>query len=54
MENETIAKKLFKGVFFKILGKTTKEEKLVVDGLFTAVMESLEKAWKKPMKEVFG
>ncbi|MBI2018825.1 phosphoribosylformylglycinamidine synthase [Candidatus Daviesbacteria bacterium] len=53
VENETIAKKLFNGVQFKILGKTIKEEKLVVDKLFSADIDRLQKAWTKPMKEIF-
>ncbi len=54
VKNEKDAKELFTGVPFKILGKTTKEEQLSVDGLFTADMHQLQKAWQKPMKEIFS
>ena len=54
VEDEATAKRLFKGVPRKILGKTTKEEKLVVDGLFSADVKQLQEAWSRPMKEIFG
>ncbi len=54
VEDEAIAKKLFSGAPYQILGKTIKEEKLAVDGLFTADMDRLQKAWQKPMKEIFS
>ncbi len=54
VEDEKIAKQLFKSVPYKILGKTTKAEKLSVDGLFTADMKTLQNAWQKPMKEIFS
>lgn len=54
VENETIAKKLFSGVSYKMLGKTTKDEKIKVDRLFTADMKDLQKVWSKPMKEIFS
>ncbi len=54
VENETVAKRLFAGVPFKILGKTTEEEKLSVDGLFSIDVALLQKAWSKPMKEIFS
>ena len=54
IENDTTAKKLFNGVPFKILGKTTKMEKITVEGLFSVALDRLEKAWKKPMKEIFS
>lgn len=54
VENEKIAKKLFSGVPFKILGKTKREKKLVVDKLFSADLARLQKVWQKPMKEVFA
>ncbi len=52
--SEKDAKQLFKEVPFKILGKTTKEKKLVVEKLFTASMDKLVEAWKKPMQEIFS
>ncbi|MBI2017637.1 phosphoribosylformylglycinamidine synthase [Candidatus Daviesbacteria bacterium] len=54
VDDEENAKKLFKGIPFKILGKTIKEEKLGVKGLFSADMKQLQDAWQKPMKEIFG
>jgi phosphoribosylformylglycinamidine synthase len=54
VENEEIAKKLFKRAPFKILGKTTKDKKIKVDNLFTADIEELKTAWQKPMKEIFS
>ena len=54
IENESLAKKLFNTVPYKILGKTIEEEKLVVDGLFRADMKTLQNAWQKPMKEIFS
>ena len=54
LEDEISAEKLFKGIPYKILGKTIKEEKLTAKGLFTADMKSLQEVWQKPMKEIFG
>ncbi len=54
IENESLAKKLFSGVPFKILGKTMEDEKLMVDKLFTADMNQLQDVWAKPMKEIFS
>ncbi len=53
VKNEEIAKKLFSKVPFKILGKTRKDERLVVNGLFTADIKDLKEKWQKPMKEIF-
>ncbi|MBI2020833.1 phosphoribosylformylglycinamidine synthase [Candidatus Daviesbacteria bacterium] len=53
MENEVIAKTLFKGIPFQILGKTTEEEKIKVDGLVTVDVKELKETWQKPMKEIF-
>ena len=54
VENEETANELFKGIPYKILGTTTKDEKLSVEGLFSADMKQLQEAWSKPMKEIFG
>ncbi len=54
VDNEATVKKLFDGIPYKVLGKTQRDEKLVVDGLFTADMKDLQEAWQKPMKEIFG
>ncbi len=54
VENEATAKRLFSGISFKILGKTTKMEKIVVSKLFEVDVARLQEAWQKPMKEIFG
>ncbi|MDP3974143.1 MAG: AIR synthase-related protein [Candidatus Daviesbacteria bacterium] len=54
VKNEEIAKKLFKGIPYEILGKTIKDEKLMVENLFTTDIDRLQKAWSRPMMEVFG
>ncbi len=54
VEDKVTADRMFNGVPYKILGKTRKDEKLEVDEIFTAGMRSLQNAWQKPMKEIFG
>ena len=54
LDYEIDAEKLFKGIPYKVLGKTIKDRKLAVDGLFTADMGKLQKAWQEPMKEIFA
>lgn len=54
VENEMIAKKLFKNMPFKIIGKTVAEKIIQVNNLFKVELESLEREWKKPMEEIFG
>ncbi len=53
VKNEKIAKKLFKNIPNKILGKTIKNERLTVDGLFTVDIARLQEAWQRPMREIF-
>lgn len=53
IESEQAAKELFRGIPYTILGKTQKEEKIVVDNLFSVDVAQLQKAWAKPMKEIF-
>lgn len=53
VKNETVAKKLFSGVPYQILGKTQKEEKINVDKFFSVNVDRLQKEWQKPMKEIF-
>ena len=48
------AKKLFKAVPYKILGKTTEDPVISVDKLFSVKVVDLEKAWKKPMQGIFS
>jgi len=54
VEDEKIVKKLFQGLPFQILGKTTREEKITVDGLFSADIHRLQKIWTRPMKGIYG
>lgn len=54
VENDKVAKKLFKNIPYIILGKTKKEKSLSVQNLFDVKIKQLEKSWKKPMKEIFG
>ncbi len=54
VENETVAKKLFAGVPYAILGKTQKENNIKVEKLFEVSVGQLAKAWKKPMREIFS
>ena len=54
VENKEAAKQLFEGIPYKILGTTTKMEKLIVKKLFKADIKSLQEVWSKPMKEMFG
>lgn len=54
LDYDSIAKKLFKGVPYKILGKTQRDEIIVVDQLFSVEVAKLQKAWQAPMKEIFG
>lgn len=51
--NEQIAKMLYSGIPYRILGKTQKDERLVVDKLFNVDIDRLQKTWQKPMKEIF-
>ncbi|MDO8583507.1 MAG: AIR synthase-related protein [bacterium] len=58
LENEKIAKKLFKNIPYKILGKTQKQKTITVSskkkGLFQADLEDLKKSWIKPMEKIFN
>ncbi len=54
VENEDMAKKLFKDLHHKIIGETTVEPLIAVDNLFNVKVSTLEKAWKKPMEEIFA
>lgn len=56
IENEKIAKKLFKNIPFRIIGKTQKEKSIDFRSdkkLFSADLGELKKAWKKPMQRLF-
>ena len=54
VENEKIAKQIFKGVSMKILGKTQSDPVIKVDKLFSVSVNDLKKVWQKPMKELFA
>lgn len=58
VENEKIAKELFRDVPFFILGKTQKEPEIKAlknkKQLFSVGVEPLKEVWKKPMQEIFS
>ncbi|MCL5438824.1 MAG: phosphoribosylformylglycinamidine synthase subunit PurL [Patescibacteria group bacterium] len=57
VENQNIAKQIFKGVAFVILGKTKKEKTILVkkrnNNLFEENIDELKKSWQDPMKKIF-
>ncbi|MBP9718849.1 MAG: phosphoribosylformylglycinamidine synthase subunit PurL [Candidatus Levybacteria bacterium] len=52
--NERVAKGLFKGIPYMVMGKTQKEKTIEVKNLFSVKLEDLKMAWQKPMKELFS
>lgn len=58
IENESIAKKLFKNIPYLILGKTQKEKNILVKQknkiLFKERVEVLKKVWQEPMRKIFS
>ncbi len=58
VENNNIVKKLFKNIPYVVLGRTRKENSIVVKNknktLFSVKVDELKKAWQKPMKEIFN
>ncbi len=54
VENEEIAKQLFKNVPHAIIGKTKKELTISPENLPSISIETLKNAWQKPMKEIFS
>ncbi|MBI2086351.1 phosphoribosylformylglycinamidine synthase subunit PurL [Candidatus Daviesbacteria bacterium] len=58
VENEKVAKKLFKNVPYKVIGKTIKANKMEIYRnklkLFEANIDDLKQVWQKPMKEMFS
>ena len=54
VENESIAKQLFKNVPFKILGKTQKMQEIEVKDLFKADVSDLKRVWQEPMRRLFS
>jgi phosphoribosylformylglycinamidine synthase len=57
MENEKIARQIFKNVPFIIIGKTQKLKMITVKDnkklLFSANLEALKNSWQKPMRNMF-
>ena len=57
VQNEKIAKEVFKNIPFAIIGKTQKKYSLEVENnqkyLFTANIELLKRVWQEPMKQYF-
>jgi len=45
---------LFAGVPCHVLGRTTMERRISVNGLFTVSLEALKEAWREPMARIFG
>lgn len=56
VENEQIAKSLFKNISFRIIGETKKEKNIEVansNKLFSANLYDLKKVWQEPMRRMF-
>ena len=58
VENGMIAKKLFSGIPYSIIGQTTNNETIIIDNgrkkIASASISDLKDAWQKPMREIFG
>ncbi len=54
VENEKIAKSLFKNISYKIIGKTQTEKVILVEKTFNADLEQLKEVWKEPMRRLFS
>ncbi len=54
VENEKVAKELFKDIPYKILGKTLRQQTIYVNNLFSADVLKLQNVWQKPIKEIFS
>ena len=58
VENEKIAKSIFKNIPYQILGKTQKEKTIIVQQknkkLFEEEVGTLKKIWQEPMRKIFG
>ncbi len=53
VENESMAKQLFKNVPYKILGKTQTDQIIEVKKIFSVGISKLKKAWQEPMRRLF-
>jgi len=54
LENEKVAKELFKNVPYKILGKTQENPVIDVKKVFSAEVSDLKKIWQEPMRRMFS
>ncbi len=54
IESKADVRKLFNNIPVKVLGETIKEEKIIVQKLFSTDVKSLQAVWEKPMKEFFS
>ncbi len=58
VENTQVAREVFKGIPYTILGKTQKEKTITVQNkdtqLFSATLEELKKVWLEPMQKYFS
>jgi phosphoribosylformylglycinamidine synthase len=57
LENDKIAKKIFKDLPFRSIGKTKKEKRINIvfnKKEISANLYELKRAWKKPMEEIFN
>ena len=53
VENESVAKRLFNNVPFKVLGKTQGNPTIDIKKLFSADVNDLKKVWQEPMRRMF-
>lgn len=57
VQNQSVARKLFKSVPYSIIGRTKKEKIINIENgksnMVSSSIENLKKVWQKPMKEVF-
>lgn len=57
VENEKIARQLFTGLPYSIIGKTISDSKIHINqgskNICVALVDQLKEAWQKPMKEIF-
>jgi phosphoribosylformylglycinamidine (FGAM) synthase-like enzyme len=57
VDSPNTAKKLFKNIPYKILGKTITDKTISVtqkkNKLFTVNVEELKKSWQEPMRNIF-
>lgn len=54
VENEKIARQLFKNIPYQILGMTQQDVIINVEALFKADLAELKDAWKEPMRRLFS